>query len=196
MIAGFANKAVVNFCFGASQQSLIPSWDVGASPSWNKEWGTNLFFFFFLEGGKNYPALKERLALVVLVGIISYRSTELSCHSGGVSCACWAAGSFLFPLVRQFLIPHICTRAHMVTVPVHICLALGSMTSTSGERSLLWGANLVHKGLQSRYAALSSCWWAHTPLLVGAREKHVTYVSASVALLTSFRYIHNSSCWF
>lgn len=62
MIAGFANKAVVNFCFGAPQQSLIPSWDVGASPYWNKEWGT-IFFFFFSRRGEKLPCIERKVGL-------------------------------------------------------------------------------------------------------------------------------------
>lgn len=107
--------------------------------------GHKHFLFFFFRRGKNYPALKERLALLVLVGVISYRSTELSCHGGGLSCAYWAASSLLFPLVWQLLISGICTRAHTVAAPIHV--ASGSMSSTSGESSLLWEANLAYKGL-------------------------------------------------
>lgn len=70
MIAGFANKAVVNICFGTVQYSPVLVHHALRTKN-----GTQVFA---LRKGKNYHALKEMLALlVVLVGIISYRITEL-----------------------------------------------------------------------------------------------------------------------
>lgn len=89
----------------------------------NGTMGHKDFDFYFFRRGKNYPALKERLALLVLVGVISYRSTKLSCHGGGLSCAYWAASSLISPLVWQLLIPGICTRAHTVAAPIHMLRA-------------------------------------------------------------------------